>query len=132
MMTIVSQLISQIPSNLEILFNFEIPSKVELSPGDCALLFGCGFLSYAFLFTLFKKRKNLHLERELRNLEALRKDDEERHEKEIENITECHNILRQMDARKLANAESRCIDLIKAYLALEYYFRIKHQALKEL
>ena len=127
-MTIVNQLISQIPSK----FEFEIPSKVEISLVDSVALFACGFVSYGILSKLFNKIKNVHLEREVRNLEALRKDDEERHEQEMEQLNECHNILRKMDARKLANAESRISDLIKAHRALEDFFRSKHQALKAL
>ena len=106
-MTIVNQMISQ------------IPIKVELSPGDCAALFACGFVSCAILSNVFKKIKNVQLERQVRNLEALRREDEERFEQEMEQEAECFRIIRRNDLNKISLLESQRAQLIASYQDLE-------------
>jgi DNA polymerase III gamma/tau subunit len=113
MMTSINQIISQFSSKVV------FPTKFEISPAESVAIFGCGFVAYGILSRLFKKIKNVHLEREVRNQKALRIKDEERHEKELEDQSECYRILRQMDARKISKAQSRCSELTKAYRDLE-------------
>jgi hypothetical protein len=113
MMTSINQIVSQFSSKVV------FPTKFEISPAESAAIFGCGFVAYGILSRLFKKIKNVQLEREVRNLKALRIKDEEKHEKELEDQSECYRILRQMDARKISKAQSRCSELTKAYRDLE-------------
>jgi len=112
-MTSINQIISQFSS--KVVFS----TKFEISPAESVAIFGCGFVAYGILSRLFKKIKNVHLEREVRNQKALRIKDEERHEKELEDQSECYRILRQMDARKISKAQSRVSELTKAYRDLE-------------
>jgi len=119
MMTTITQLISKAQEKFVFPSKVEIPFKFEISLAESVAIFGCGFVTYGILSRLFKKIKNVQLEREVRSQKALRIKDEERHEKKLEDQTECYRILRQMDARKISKAESRCNELVKAYRALE-------------
>lgn len=106
-MTIVNQMISQ------------IPSKFEMSLAESLTLFGCGFVSYGILSKLLNKIKNVQLEREVRKLEALRREDEERFEQEMEQEAECFRIIRRNDLRKISILESQRVQLIASYRDLE-------------
>jgi hypothetical protein len=119
MMTTITQLISSAEGKFVFPSKVEIPFKFEIPLAESLVLFGCGFVTYGILYRLFKKIKNVQLERELRSEKALRIKDEERYEKQLEYQTECYRILRQMDSRKISKAEYRCNELIKAYRALE-------------
>ena len=132
MTTTINQLISKIQDKFEFLSRLVIPVKFEISLAESAALFGCGFVTYGILSRLFKKIKNVQLEKEVRNQKALRIKDEERHEQQLEDQTECYRILRQMDSRKISKAESRCSDLAKAYRALEEHHKELEQHCEQL